>query len=177
MLVWCNRSIYHSNHTKMDKDWVQFPISTNIREVINVLTHQYNIEVFFMYKRAISFGSFEYVHIGHITLFQRIKEQCEELVVCVSDDEYIEKTKGHKPVFTLYERIKGLSSIKEIDYITVQSVLLNKERNIKLMNPNVIFVGDDWNPKNYNGEGLGIPVIYLPRTKGVSSTELREKDL
>jgi len=128
-------------------------------------------------KTGIAFGAFEYVHIGHIRLFQNIKKQCDKLIVCVSDDEYIEKTKGHKSCFNTTERVKALGSIKEIDIIDIQSSIFSKKQAIVKYKPDAIFVGNDWTPKTYNGEGLGVPVVYLPRTEGVSSTELTEKNL
>jgi len=123
--------------------------------------------------RGITFGAYEYLHIGHIFLIQHAKAMCDELVVCVSDDEYIRQKKGHDPEFSWHERVTGLSSIKEIDYIGIQSLEFGKKEAIEYFKPDVIFVGNDWEPETFSGEGLGVPVIYLPRTKNISSTKIR----
>jgi glycerol-3-phosphate cytidylyltransferase len=124
-------------------------------------------------KTGITFGAYEYVHIGHIFLLQHAKKMCDKLIVCVSSDEYIEEKKGHTPEFSWHERVNALSSITEIDQIGVQSLSFTKQRAIEYFNADVIFVGDDWTPETFTGEGLGIPVIYLPRTSHISSTKIR----
>lgn len=47
-----------------------------------------------------------------------------------------------------------------------------KKKLIEDYQPDVIFVGDDWTPATFSGEGLGVPVVYLPHTDGISSTEI-----
>lgn len=126
------------------------------------------------YKRGITFGAFDPIHLGHINIFKRAKEQCYELVVCISDNDYLLKHKGHSERFPLEERINSLRSIKEIDYIEVQSLSLGKKEWSDIYGVDVIFVGDDWKDKNWNGADLGINVEYLPRTKGINSTQLTQ---
>jgi len=124
---------------------------------------------------GITFGAFEYVHIGHIKLFQNAKKQCDRLIVCVSSDEYIETIKRHKSAFNIEDRISSLKSIKEIDDIDIQTLDIGKKELVEKYKPDVIFVGNDWNKETFTGEGLGIKVVYLKRTKGVSSTFLRNR--
>lgn len=124
-------------------------------------------------KLGITFGAYEYVHIGHIRLFQNAKKQCDHLIVCVSDDKYIEEKKGHAPAFGLQDRLDALQSIKEIDTLDVQSLNFGKKELIAKYGADVVFVGDDWTPETFTGENLGVPVVYLPRTQGVSSTKFR----
>lgn len=124
-------------------------------------------------KVGITFGSFEYCHIGHIKLFENAKKKCDKLIVCVSTDEYIKFTKKHNPEFTLEERKHAISSIKYVDIVDIQSLEFTKKQAILKYKPDIIFVGNDWNKKTYNGEGLGVKVIYLQRTRNISSTKLR----
>jgi len=123
--------------------------------------------------RGITFGAFEYLHVGHIFLIQHAKMMCDNLIVCVSDDEYIEKKKGHTPEFTWHDRVSALRSVKEVDYIAIQSLEFGKKDAIELFKADVVFVGNDWNKETFSGEGLGVPVIYLPRTDKISSTKFR----
>jgi len=128
-----------------------------------------------MYNVGITFGAFEIFHIGHLNLIKNAKKQCKKLIVCVSDDKYIFKKKHHKAVTLLEDRLEILKAIKYIDTIDVQKLSFGKKELIKKHKAEVIFVGNDWNPKTFSGEGLGIPVVYLPRTNGISSTKIRTK--
>lgn len=127
------------------------------------------------YKKGITFGAFEILHAGHYNIIKKAKEQCEKLIVCLSSDEYIEKVKGHKTVISLKTRkiiIKAILGPE--DRIDTQSIKQDKKKLVAKHRPDVIFVGSDWTPATFGGEGLGIPVIYIHRTPGISSTGLRK---
>jgi glycerol-3-phosphate cytidylyltransferase len=123
------------------------------------------------YKVGITFGAFDPLHFGHIKLFERAKKQCARLIVCVSDSEDIMRRKGHSQRFNLKERWGAVEAIKYVDCVTYQDRKQTKGRLVKIFKPDVIFVGSD-HVGNFEGEGLGVPVVYLPHTDGVSSTEL-----
>lgn len=124
------------------------------------------------YKIGITFGAFDPLHYGHIKLFEHAKEQCERLVVCVSTGEYIHQHKMRPERVEFSERLKAVRSIKCVDDIGMQNERETKAFCVEAFKADVIFVGDDWTPETFSGEGLGVPVVYLPRTKGISSTGL-----
>lgn len=128
------------------------------------------------YKTGITFGAFDPLHIGHIFLIENALKHCETLIVGVSSDNYIRENKNYEPRFSMYQRIQALEMIKGIDKIVVQDTKECKKIIVNALTPDVIFVGNDWTPETFTGEGLGIPVIYLPRTAGVSATKLRENE-
>lgn len=123
------------------------------------------------FEVGVCFGAFDPLHLGHIFLFQNAKKQCECLIVAVATDERIEKVKGYTSKFTEKERIKGIEEIRCVNIITTQG--MSKKEVIEKFNPDVIFVGDDWRGKKWDGENLGVPVIYLPRTPKVAGSDLR----
>jgi glycerol-3-phosphate cytidylyltransferase len=120
---------------------------------------------------GICFGAFDPLHIGHIFLFQRAKQQCDVLIVAVATDERIRKVKGYDAKFTLQQRINAIEELKCVDFVTSQG--LSKIDVINQHQPDVIFVGDDWKNKEWEGNNLGVKVVYLSRTPNVSGTELR----
>ena len=74
-----------------------------------------------------------------------------------------------------YENRKNvLETTPNIYSVDIQSETFTKKDAIKKYKPDAIFVGDDWYGK-FTGEGLGVPVIYFPYTKGISSTKIRKK--
>lgn len=130
------------------------------------------------YKTGITFGAFDPFHYGHIKLFEHAKEQCENLIVCVSTRAYIKKHKNRDERVLFKDRMEIIANgIKFVNTVTWQDSKFGKKEAVERFNPDVIFVGDDWNRKTFKGEGLGVPVIYLPRTKGISSTKLKTKEV
>jgi len=128
------------------------------------------------YKRGICWGTWDGLHVGHLTLLENASKLCEKLYVGVSDDEYVIKHKGHKPMFTWLDRTSAIKKFAK-DYVYTrfhQDRNFTKKVAVKYYNPDVIFVGDDWKGKDWDGAKLGVPVIYLPYTKNISSTKLRE---
>jgi len=127
------------------------------------------------YKLGLTFGVFDMFHIGHLKLLQNAKKMCDELIVCVSTDVYCKHRKGKKPMIPLRDRMQIIRALSVVDKVDIQSESFTKYDAIEEFMPNVLFVGDDWTPKTYEGLGNGIPVEFLPYTKNVSSTILRKK--
>ena len=127
------------------------------------------------YKIGITFGAYEIWHIGHLNLIKQAKARCKKLIVCVSNDEYIKVKKNHISVIPLKYRKELIEALKYVDAVDVQSLSCGKRELVEKYQPDVIFVGNDWTPDTFTGEGLGVPVVYLERTKGISSTLLRNK--
>jgi len=122
---------------------------------------------------GLTFGAFEIFHQGHYNLLKNAKAKCNHLIVCVSSDKYIEKNKGHRPAINTKLRQQIVKSMKFVDEVDIQAIFFTKKQAVEKFKPDFIFVGDDWTPKTFGGEGLGVPVVYLPRTKDISSTKLR----
>ena len=127
------------------------------------------------YKLGIAFGAFDLFHIGHLNLLQNAKGYCDNLIVCVSTDDYILEKKGHLPVIPYIERARIVEAIKCVDGIGIQSLYITKQDSVNLYKPEVVLVGDDWRDKEWDGSKLGIPVVYLPYTREITSTILRKK--
>lgn len=122
-------------------------------------------------------GAFDLFHIGHLNLIQRAKEQCDYLIVGVTTDELIMKTKNKKPVIPYEERERIVGSLKYVDRVVPQDDL-DKVKAWAKYNYNVLFSGDDWKTSpRWQGyvEELkkhNVEVVFFPYTKTTSSTLL-----
>lgn len=122
-------------------------------------------------------GVYDMFHIGHLHVIRKAKEQCDYLIVGISTDELAEKEKHKTPVIPYEERIAIVSALKYVDQVVPQSDI-DKVAAWKRYHFNKLFVGSDWEGtprwKVYEEEfrPLGVSIIYLPYTDGISSTKL-----
>ena len=125
-------------------------------------------------------GVFDMFHIGHLNILRRAKEQCDYLIVGVSTDELVQKDKNKTPIIPFAERCAIVEAIKYVDEVVPQPDK-NKFGAWEKYNFDKMFVGSDWKGtpqwKKYEEEfaPIGVEIIYLDHTDGISSTILREK--
>ncbi len=125
-------------------------------------------------KRVITYGTFDLLHQGHINILKKAKALGDYLVVGVTGDDY-DYSRGKLNVFqSLAERIENVKKTGYADEIIVEEYLGQKVSDIQKYNIDTFVVGSDWKGKfDYLKEYC--EVIYLNRTKNISSTELRNK--
>lgn len=132
------------------------------------------------YKVGYTTGVFDLFHIGHLNIIRRAKERCDYLIVGVSTDELCQSYKNKKPVIPFEDRIQIIEALKYVDKVVPQTSLDKVEawENLKF---DAVFHGNDWkNSTLYNDiekklAEVGVDMVFLPHTDGVSSTQLREK--
>lgn len=128
-------------------------------------------------------GVFDLLHIGHLNLFERCKEMCDILIVGVCDDDYVRNIKKKEPAFNDVDRCRLVKSLKMVDDAKIVDIETtnNKELALEKFNFDVLFSGDDWKgSERYNlteeqFAKKGVKIEYLPYTKEVSTTKLKEK--
>ena len=125
-------------------------------------------------------GVYDMFHIGHLNILRRAKEQCDYLIVGVSTDELVQKDKNKTPIIPFEDRVKIIESIRYVDMVVPQYDK-NKFAAWEKYKFNKMFVGSDWlgtdawNRFEEQFKPLGVDIIYLSHTAGISSTILREK--
>lgn len=129
------------------------------------------------YKIGYTTGVFDLFHIGHLNILKRAKEQCEYLIVGVSTDEVVLNYKHKTPVISFDERCQIVSAIRYVDEVVPQTSMDKMEAYTKYKF-DAIFHGSDWKGSDmYNSivsefAKLGVDVVFLPHTDGISSTEI-----
>ena len=126
-------------------------------------------------RTVITYGTFDLFHTGHYNILKRAKERGDYLIVGVTSDNY-DKTRGKLNVKqSLSERIENVKKTGFADKIIVEEYLGQKIDDIIKYNVDELVLGSDWTGKfDYLNEYC--KVTYLERTKGVSSTQLRESN-
>lgn len=125
-------------------------------------------------------GVYDMFHIGHLNILRRAKEQCDFLIVGVSTDELVQRDKNKTPIIPFEERCKIVEAIKYVDKVVPQNDK-NKFAAWEKLQFNKMFVGSDWQGtetwKKFEEQfaPIGVEIVYLTHTDGISSTILREK--
>lgn len=123
--------------------------------------------------RVITFGTFDILHYGHIRILQRAKEMGTSLIVGVSSDALNEKKKGRKPVYSEFERMEIIRSLRCVDEVFLEESLEKKSEYILNNSADILVMGNDWEGKFDEFQGI-CKVHYLERTPSISTTSIIE---
>lgn len=123
-------------------------------------------------KRIITYGTFDLFHEGHLRILERAKKLGSYLIVGITTDGYDESRGKLNVKQSLMERIENVKKSGLADEIIIEEYEGQKVNDIQKYQVDVFTIGSDWLGKfDYLNEYCD--VVYLERTRGVSSTELR----
>lgn len=123
-------------------------------------------------KRVITYGTYDLLHQGHINLLRRAKELGDYLIVGVTSDSF-DRGRGKLNVRNnVLERVEAVKATGYADEVIIEDYLGQKIDDIQKYDVDIFAIGSDWVGKfDYLNEYC--KVVYLPRTEGISSTQLR----
>jgi len=123
-------------------------------------------------RKVITYGTFDLFHEGHRKLLERAKKLGDYLIVGVTTEQYDMQRGKMNVVDSLMRRIDNVRNTNLADEIIVESSEGQKLEDIQKLGINVFTVGSDWKGRfDYLKEYCD--VVYLERTKDISSSELR----
>ena len=124
-------------------------------------------------NKGVIAGNFDVIHPGYVKTFKECKENCDHFTILLHSDPTIERPEKLKPILSLEERMEVLYSIKYIDKI--QAYTYEKELIEILKNGDftIRFLGDDYLDKDFTGSHLNIPIHYISRDHGWSTTKFK----
>jgi len=122
-------------------------------------------------KKVITYGTFDLFHFGHLRLLQRAKVLGDYLVVAVSSDEF-NAIKGKKCTYPYEHRAKIVEAIKYVNEVIPEHKWEQKIDDVKKHDIDIFVMGDDWKGK-FDFLKDYCKVVYLERTKDISTTELK----
>lgn len=122
--------------------------------------------------KVITYGTYDLLHQGHINLLRHAKELGDYLIVGVTNDTF-DRDRGKLNVRNnVLERVEAVKATGLADQIIIEDYVGQKIDDIQKYNVDIFAIGSDWKGKfDYLNEFCR--VVYLPRTKGISSTMLR----
>lgn len=123
------------------------------------------------YHRAITYGTFDLFHIGHLRLLERIAALADEVIVAVSSDEF-NSLKNKKCTIPFENRRDIVAALRVVTKVIKEDCWEQKIEDVQNEKCDLFVMGDDWKGKFDFLESY-CKVIYLPRTEGVSTTEIK----
>ena len=119
-------------------------------------------------------GCFDVIHPGYIYLFNECKKHCDILLLLLHEDPSVERKQKLKPVLSLQERTLILLSLSQVDDIICYKTEAELLRLLREQKIDIRFLGDDYQGKEFTGMELNIPIHYLDRSHGWSTTRYKE---
>jgi glycerol-3-phosphate cytidylyltransferase len=123
-------------------------------------------------------GTFDLFHLGHLRMIQAAAALGDTLIVAVSTDELVERYKGIRPTVNFHERLEIVRAIQGVD-VAIPQRTQDKVEAWHRIGFDTWVVGDDWfGSDTYQAfkndlEARGVSCVFLPYTRGVSSSERR----
>ena len=125
-------------------------------------------------KKVITYGTFDLLHYGHNNLLRRAKSLGDYLVVGLSTDEFNNKEKNKECYFDYENRKLLLDAVRYVDLVIPEENWEQKISDIQKYNIDVFVIGDDWKGKFDYLKDIGVEVVYLPRTKEISTSKIKD---
>lgn len=125
-------------------------------------------------KRGVIAGMFDIIHPGYIEMFETAKKHCDFLTVCLHENPKLERDTKTEPILSVKERKYILNSIKYIDDIVEYKTESDFFDILKNGNFHIRFLGDDYQNKKFTGSELEIPIFFIDRNHGWSSTKFKK---
>ena len=129
-------------------------------------------------KTGFACGVFDLFHAGHVLMLKECREQCDHLIVALNSSEQFDSSinPGKKsPIYSLEERILIMKSIRYVDEVLVYHNEVELKSILEARKIDVRFLGEDYLGKQITGEELGIPIHYVSRSHGLSTSLYRRK--
>jgi glycerol-3-phosphate cytidylyltransferase len=123
-------------------------------------------------KVGFTCSPFDLLHAGHIEMLRECKKHCDYLICGINTAPIKRK---RRPVQSLMERHIQLSGVKYVDEIIPYENEEDLINLLKLKNPDIRFVGEDYHGKHFTGDDLEIEIIYNKRDHPFSSRELKNR--
>jgi glycerol-3-phosphate cytidylyltransferase len=122
-------------------------------------------------KKVITYGTYDLLHRGHINLLRRARALGDHLTVGISTDEF-NALKDKQAYYTFEERRLVLEAVRYVDEVIPEDTWEQKVNDVQRHGIDVFVMGDDW-AGHFDHLKAYCEVVYLTRTEGISTTQIR----
>lgn len=130
-------------------------------------------------NKILTFGVFDYFHLGHLRLFKQAKEKGDFLIVAVQDSNYVLKFKPEaKLLYSTEERLEMIQALRIVDQVIVYDAI--GSAFLEKVDFDILALGEDHRGGRFDEaanwcENHGKKVVRLKRTKGIASSEIKKQ--
>jgi len=125
-------------------------------------------------KIGVIAGNFDTIHPGYVKIFDTMNKNCDQQFILLHDDPTIERPEKCKPVLSVKERIKILSKFFANPVFLSYNIEEELYFLLRSVNPDIRFLGDDYIGKRFTGDDLEIPIHWIDRSHGWSTTKYKK---
>lgn len=128
--------------------------------------------------KILTFGVYDYFHLGHLRLFKQCKEHADYLIVAIQNGDYILKYKPDaKVLYTTEERLEIIKELRLVDEVMVYDSL--SIETLEKIDFDILALGEDHKGDRFNiaeewCKKNNKKVVRLKRTPGICSSEIKK---
>lgn len=130
-----------------------------------------------MMSKILTFGVYDYFHLGHLRLFKQCKNYGDYLIVAVQDGDYIKYKPDAKVLYTTAERVEMLESLRIVDKVVVYESV--DPEFLGTIDFDILALGEDHRGGRFDAveqwcEEHNKRVVRLKRTEGICSSDIKK---
>lgn len=130
-------------------------------------------------SKILTFGVYDYFHLGHLRLFKQCKQHADYLIVAVQDGDYILKYKPEAHIlYSTEERVEILESLRVVDEVVVYQAV--GAAVLETLDFDILALGEDHIGARFDEmvnwcKEHGKAVVRLKRTPGIASSDIKKE--
>jgi len=126
-------------------------------------------------KVGVIAGNFDVIHPGYIHMFKECEKNCDQLIILLHEDPTIERPSKLKPILSTYERREMLTYLVKGCIVMTYNTEAELTFLLQSIDPDVRFLGDDYQFAEFTGAELRIPIHYIDRFHRWSTTKFKKQ--
>ncbi len=129
-------------------------------------------------SKILTFGVYDYFHLGHLRLFKQCKQHADYLIVAVQDSDYILKYKPTAQIrYSTAERVEMLEALRIVDKVIVYDSVCVE--TLEIIDFDILALGEDHKGGRFDEvekwcNEHNKKVVRLKRTPGICSSDIKK---